>query len=238
MARGRGFLRLDNGDGTYTYQKRTASGLVEISEDEWRRHCKTFHGAKDGASKKRPADDNTGESQRKKTKLDEVEVTAITLKDGKVIEEKKEKARVAKDGTLHLIDDDGEKLKEVRRQYDLKIADLKSDVEFWTAKKNTVEKEKDALEAKVKELEDLLANRSNTHEKEKDALKAKIEELEATHAHNWQALNDRDEDLDALWEANEHNDKTFKILQERAKKIQEENTRLRAYLKRLNPQEL
>ena len=107
MARGRGFLRLDNGDGTYTYQKRTASGLVEVSEDEWRRHCKTFHGAKDGASKKRPADDNTGESQRNKTKLDEVEVTCITLKDGKVIEEKKEKARRAKDGTLHLTDDDG-----------------------------------------------------------------------------------------------------------------------------------
>ena len=238
MARGRGFLRLDNGDGTYTYQKRTASGLVEVSEDEWLRHCKTFHGAKDGASKKRPADDGAEDSQRKKTKLDEVEVTAITLKDGKVIEEKKEKARVAKDGTLHLTDDDGEKLKEVRRVYDLKIADLKSDVEYWTATSNTVEKEKDALEAKVKELEALLANRSNTHEKEKDALKAKIEELEATHAHNWQALNDRDEDLDAYEAASEHNDKTFKKLKEMYRQLQQENMQLKAHLNRLNPQEL
>ena len=233
MARGRGLVKERNGDGTYTYKKRTANGLVVITEEEYRATTNRL-------LNKRPADDGAEDSQRLKrtksvvpetAKRDEVEVTCITLKDGKVIEEKKEKARRAKDGTLHLTDDDGEKLKEVRRVYDLKIADLKSDVECWTATSNTVEKEKDALEAKVKELEASLANRSNTHEKEKDALKAKIEELEATHAHNWQALNDRDEDLDALWEANEHNDKTFKILQE-------ENTRLRAYLKRLNPQEI
>ena len=296
MARGRGLVRERNGDGSYTYAKRTANGLVYISNAEYNRLMRkraADDGAEDsqrlkrtksllpdpakpvrmpgqlsngkhvkdllspdlyrelssavlegrnavvaeaktlGASEDTVNSLSTGElqswieSQRNKTKGDEVEVT----------EDKKLKATPAKDGTLHLTDDDGEKLKEVRRVYDLKIADLESDVEFWTTTSNTVEKEKDALEAKVKELEASLANRSNTHEKEKDALKAKIEELEATHAHNWQALNDRDEDLDALWAANEHNDKTFKILQERAKKIQEENTRLRAYLKRLNPQE-
>lgn len=237
MARGRGLVRERNKDGSYTYAKRTADGLVYITNAEYNRLVNKRQ-AEDGASKKRPADDNTGESQRKKTKLDEVEVTAITLKDGKVIEEKKEKARVAKDGTLHLTDDDGEKLKEVRRVYDLKIADLKSDIECWTATSNTVEKEKDALEAKVKELEALLANRSNTHEKEKDALKAKIEELEATHAHNWQALNDRDEDLDAYEAASEHNDKTFKKLKEMYRQLQQENMQLKAHLNRLNPQEL
>lgn len=310
MARGRGLVRLDNGDGTYTYKKRTGNGLVVITEEEYRAttnrllNKRPADGAEDsqrlkrtksllpdpakpgrmpgqlsngnhvqdllspdlyrelssavsegrnavvaeaktlGASEDTVKSLSTGElqswieSQRKKTKLDEVEVTAITLKDDKVTEDKKLKASPAKDGTLHLTDDDGEKLKEVRRVYDLKIADLKSDIECWTATSNTVEKEKDALEAKVKELEALLANRSNTHEKEKDALKAKIEELEATHAHNWQALIDRDEDLDAYEAASDHNVKTFKKLKEMYHQLQQENIQLKAHLNRLNPQEL
>ena len=67
MARTKKFRRTENKDGTYTHEKLTAKGYVEISEDEWRRYCKTF--VDNGAWKKRPADDGADDSQRlKRTK--------------------------------------------------------------------------------------------------------------------------------------------------------------------------
>lgn len=109
MARGRGLVKERNGDGTYTYKKRTANGLVVISEEEYRTTTNRL-------VNKRQAEDGAEDSKRlKRTKSilpdpakgGEVEVTAITLKDGKVTEDKKLKASPATDGTLHLVDDDG-----------------------------------------------------------------------------------------------------------------------------------
>lgn len=256
-------MRVQRNDGSYIYQKRTANGYVEISEDEWRRYCKTF----DGASKKRPADDDAEESQRLKrtksilpapAKRDEVEVTAITLKDGKVTEDKKLKASY---GTLHLTDDDGAKdLSPEKLKKKLKLLECYS--KTITARGLELQKENDTLRKEISEdvkrantlnilsadmdekIEELqstvedLTNRSNTLEKEKDALEAKIKELNDTHAHNWKQLEKKDEQLDEHEKVGEWNDRQFKKLKEINRQLQQENTQLKAYLSRLNPQEL
>lgn len=167
MARGRGLVKERNRDGTYTYAKRTADGLVVISEEEYRVITNRL-------SNKRPAEDGAKDSQRLKR-------------------------------TKSLLPDPG--------NMGEKIEELKSTVEHLTNRSNTLEKEKDALEAKIKELND-------------------------THAYNWKQLEKKDEQLDEHEKVGEWNDEQFKKLQEINRQLQQENEQLKAQLERLNPQEL
>jgi hypothetical protein len=224
MARGRGLVRERNGDGSYTYAKRTANGLVYISNAEYNR-----------LMRKRAADDGAQDSQRLKrsksvvpetAKRDEVEVTAITLKDGKVTEDKKLKARPAKDGTLHLTDDDGASkkrpaddgamtLKQLKDVFYKVIDALKKDLEEAKGLQGLIDKvqsESDALKLEIKKLKKTFKsnNKANKHnvqefkklQEENEQLKKRLnlqeEPVDATKIVNGQLVFLSEAEIDAI----------------------------------------